>query len=318
MLPLQLAVVLALVVSCALLVAALQFTRRARLEFESRVNLVAVQPLDKVKEASGPPLSARLGWLNEAARLAFSVGARYRWGMQISGLALLGSATGAASVLWLLAYTFLGHSVWFASLLGLLAFFLVPRRLLLRQQKRAERQFMEQLPGAIDMIIRMLRAGLPVISAVRSVGSEAAPPLNNIFVTIADQVEIGIPFESALDTVSQRIGLPDFRFFSITVTLQHGTGGNLAATLENLADAIRRRRAIRLKAVAATAEVRVSAYVIGGIPIIVIGLLFLLKPDYVAPLFYDPRGKYILGTAVCFLGAGFLTMQRMMRRVGTV
>ena len=142
--------------------------------------------------------------------------------------------------------------------------------------------------------------------------------MNKVFELIANQVELGVPFENALDAVSQRIGIADFRFFSVAVTLQHGTGGNLAATLEILSDVIRKRRAIRLKAVAATAEVRVSAYVLGGMPIIVIGLLFLFKPEYVAPLVYDYRGKYFLAAAFGLLVIGFWTMQRMMRRVTTI
>jgi tight adherence protein B len=128
-------------------------------------------------------------------------------------------------------------------------------------------------------------------------------------------VQIGVPFEKALDAVSGRMGLQDFRFFSVAVTLQYATGGNLAATLEILSDVIRRRRTVRLKAIAATAEVRVSAYVLGGMPIFAIAALLVLNPDYVAPLLYDPRGKYILGAAFALLAVAILTMRKMMRRV---
>ena len=318
MLPLQIAVVLVLIASGVLLVAALKISRKLRLELAHHVNLVVEQSLAESKETPHFPISVRLAWINQAARRVFSIGVPYLWGMQSSGMKLLGIAAGAAAGVWLLGYWIFGHSVWLASPLGALAFFLVPRKSLMREQRRAEQQFLEQLPSAIDMIVRMLRAGLPVTSAVHSVGIEAAPPLNKVFELIANQVELGVPFENALDAVSQRIGIPDFRFFSVAVTLQHGTGGNLAATLEILSDVIRKRRAIRLKAVAATAEVRVSAYVLGGMPIIVIGLLFLLKPEYVAPLVSDYRGKYILATALGLLVIGFWTMQRMMHRVATV
>ena len=318
MLPLQLAVVLVLFASGVLLAGALNLSRKQRLELAHHVNLVAGRSLGEIKERPHFPISVRLAWINQVARRVFSIGVPYLWGMQSSGIKLLGIAAAAGGALWFLGYSILGNSIWLASPLGALALFLAPRQLLVREQRRAERQFLEQLPSAIDMIVRMLRAGLPVTSAVHAVGVEAAPPLNTVFELIANQVKLGVPFESALDAVSQRLGVPDFRFFSVAVTLQHGTGGNLAATLETLSDVIRKRRAIRLKAVAATAEVRVSAYVLGGIPIIVIGLLFLLKPEYVAPLVHDYRGKYILAAACGLLGIGFWTMQRMMRRVTTV
>jgi tight adherence protein B len=318
MLPLQIAVVLVLIASGVLLVAALRISRKLRLELAHHVNLVAERSLGELKEAPRFPISARLAWINQAARRVFSIGVPYLWGMQSSGMRLLGIAAAAGGGVWVLGYLIFGHSVWIACPLGALAFFVVPRKYLGREQRRTEQQFLEQLPSAIDMIVRMARAGLPVTSAVHSVGIEAAPPLNKVFELIANQVELGVPFENALDVVSQRIGIPDFRFFSVAVTLQHGTGGNLAATLEILSDVIRKRRAIRLKAVAATAEVRVSAYVLGGMPIIVIGLLFLLKPEYVAPLVNDHRGKYILATAFALLGVGFWIMQRMMHRVTTI
>ncbi|MET0219424.1 MAG: type II secretion system F family protein, partial [Tardiphaga sp.] len=197
------------------------------------------------------------------------------------------------------------------------AFLLAPRQFLLRQQRLAEAQFMELFPNAIDMIIRMLRAGLPIVSAVAAVGVESPAPFSTVFAEIAGQAQIGVPFQKALETVSGRMGLQDFRFFSVAVTLQYATGGNLAATLENLSDIIRRRRAVRLKGLAATAEVRVSAYVLGGLPIFTIGILLLLNPDYIKPLIYDSRGKYIIGATIGLLALGIFTMRRLMSRVTT-
>jgi tight adherence protein B len=135
-----------------------------------------------------------------------------------------------------------------------------------------------------------------------------------VFKDLADQVEIGIPFEDALTAAAERIGLPDFRFFSVAVVLQRATGGNLASTLELLSDIMRKRRAVRLKAQATTAEVRVSAYILGSMPFLVTGVLLLIQPGYLTPLVTDPRGKFILLAAAAMLTLGFLTMRRMMRR----
>ena len=315
MLQLQIAVILFLLASGGLLVGALKLSRAARLEVEHRVDLVARPLVSANKPVSGPQQPAKPAWIDDATRHLFCIGVPYRWGMRSGGLKLLIIAVVSAAVAWPLVYRVFGNSVGIASLLAALAFVLVPRQVLKREQTRAEHQFMELFPNAIEMIIRMLRAGLPIVTAVRSVGDELPPPFNTIFAMIASQVDIGVPFERALDAISSQMGLPDFRFFSVAVTLQYATGGNLAATLEILSDVIRRRRSVRLKGIAATAEVRISAYVLGGLPIFTIGALLVVNPGYIAPLMYDPRGKYILAAAVGLLAIAFLTMRKLMRRV---
>ncbi len=233
MIELQIAVVLALLASGLLLVGALKLTRTARLNLEHHVNLIAGAAPSESKAISSPKIAAPPAGIDEAMWRLFCVGVPYRWGMRTGALVLLAIAAVSGGIVWFLAYRVLGNSIWLASLLAAAAFCFVPRRVLLREQRRAERQFMELLPNTIEMIIRMLRAGMPVISAVRAVGAQSPPPFGAVFSEIAGQVEIGVPFEKALDAVSRRIGLQDFRFFSVAVTLQYATGGNLAATLEN-------------------------------------------------------------------------------------
>jgi len=315
MIELQIAILLVLLASGILLVGALKLTRTERLNLKHHVDLVSGKPPSESKPKSSPDRVAPPVPIDEATRSLFCIGIPYRWGMLTGALVLLAIAAVSGGVVWLLTYRMFGNSIWLASLLAAAAFFLVPRQFLLREQRRAERQFMELFPNAIEMMVRMLRAGLPIVSAVRSVSADSPPPFSTVFALVASQVEIGVPFEKALDAVSARIGLQDFRFFSVAVTLQYGTGGNLAATLENLSDIIRRRRAVRLKAVAATAEVRISAYVLGGMPFFAIGALLVLNPAYVAPLLYDPRGKYILGAAIGLLVVAIFTMRKLMRRV---
>jgi tight adherence protein B len=315
MIELQIAIILFLLASGILLVGALKLTRAARLNLENHVNMIAGTAPSQSKPKSSSKRVAPTAWIDEAVRDLFCIGVPYRWGMRAGPLMLLATATVSGVVVWLLAYRVFGNSIWLASLLGAAALFLVPRQFLVREQRNAEWQFMELFPNAIEMMVRMLRAGLPVVSAVRAVSAESPPPFSTVFAEVAGQVEIGVPFEKALDTVSGRMGLQDFRFFSVAVTLQYATGGNLAATLENLSDIIRRRRAVRLKGIAATAEVRISAYVLGGLPIFTIGALLVVNPDYIAPLLYDPRGKYILGATIGLLALAIFTMRKLMRRV---
>jgi tight adherence protein B len=174
-------------------------------------------------------------------------------------------------------------------------------------------------PDTIDMVTRMLRAGVPVTGAVREVGNEAPPPVNDVFTSLADQMAIGITFEEALASAGERIGLPDFRFFVVAISLQRATGGNLASTLDILSDIMRKRRAMRLKARATTGEVRMSAYVLGAIPFLVIGGLLLMTPDYLQPLISRTRAATSsLPWPWAALVIGFVTIGRMMRSVTTV
>src|SRR5437667_416961 len=273
MLQLQITIFLFLLAAGGFLAVAFRLSRKAKREIGRRVDRVAAPTVRQEKRVSVPRRSVEAASVDEAVRRLFCGGMPYRWGMRASGRVIVIIGLTSAAAAWLLGYWVFEHSVLLASLLAVLAFALIPRQVLKRQQTQAERQFMELLPNAIDMIIRMLRAGLPIITAVRSVGAESPPPFSTVFAMVASQVDIGVPFEQALDIVSARIGLQDFRFFSVAVTLQFATGGNLAATLEILSDVIRRRRAVRLKGIAATAEVRISAYVLGAMPFMTIAAL---------------------------------------------
>lgn len=161
----------------------------------------------------------------------------------------------------------------------------------------------------------MLRGGMPITFAIRTVGNEAPPPVNKVFGIIADQIRIGIPVAEALDIHSQQIALPDFRFFAVAAIMQYSTGGNLIATLEDLSQIMRKRQAVRLRARAVTAEVRFSAYVLGSLPFLVVSALLVIDPGYLVPLFHDRRGHWILALTGTGLSLAFLTMRQMIRSV---
>lgn len=304
-------------VSGGTLALALVLTRRQRLEIERRLRLAAGVVISDSDQLELWRRSRARSW-DSRVRQAFTVGRAYSWGMTRGSVSLLAIALGAGAIATFVAGVLLAWPASISALIALAAAFTLPRAILLRQQKEAERQFGELFPDAVVAISRMLRAGLPITTAVRSVSREAPPPVSTVFATISDQVDIGTPIEEALDASSREIGLPDYRFFAVAIVLQHLTGGNLAATLEILADIIRRRRAMRLKARATTAEIRVSGYVLAGIPFLVIGALMLIQPGYLAPLIADPRGQFILLAAAISLAAGGLTMRQMMRSVSTL
>jgi tight adherence protein B len=296
------------------LIAALAMSRRQRLDLERRIKLASDMPelrekaLDLWLEERAPKFAARLHRI-------LTLGRGNIWGMQSGAVKLLAMAVVAGGAIWLLTHSLLAWSLWLAVPLTLLAGFLLPRVVVQREQAAAEAAFTDLFPDAVIAIARMLRAGLPITTAVRSISKESPPPVDVVFATIANQIDIGTPIEDALDLSSREIGLPDFRFFTVAIVLQHLTGGNLAATLEILADIIRRRRAIRLKARATTAEIRVAGYVLGALPFLIMGALLVIQPGYLSPLVTDPRGHILLIAAAVLLAVGGLTMRQMMRSV---
>ncbi|KAB7738888.1 secretion system protein [Parvibaculum sedimenti] len=234
--------------------------------------------------------------------------------MTVSGGVLIAIGVVSAAVAWLFLSALLHLPIYIVVPGVVAAFYVGPRQVLKTQQRRVEDQFTDLFPEAVDMVTRMVRAGLPINVAFRAVGEEAPPPVNRIFSELAAEEKIGARFDEALASAADRVGLPDFRFFAVAVALHYSTGGNIAVTLEILSDIVRKRKATRLKAKATTAEVRTSAMVLGALPFVVIGGLLVLSPAYLAPLTTDPRGNVIIGLAIGFLAAAYFSMRWMMRR----
>jgi tight adherence protein B len=281
-----------------------------------RVDLVA--HLQAGKPGEGLDLHRWALRAEDLLKRAFSFGLRRRWGTRTTGRILMLYAIGGGAALWLLGHNVLRLHNSLAGLLALAGFLLLPRLVLSIEQNRADAQFTDLFPDGIDMVIRMLRAGLPITAAIRTVGTEAPAPVNTVFAELADQVEIGIPLADALAVSGERIQLPDFRFFTVAVALQHATGGNLAATLEILSEIIRKRRALRLKGRAVTAEVRMTSYILAGIPFVIIAGLLIVDRNYLRPLVEDPRGQLIAVSAIISMTIGFIIMRGMTRRVTQV
>lgn len=273
----------------------------------------ATGPTAGSREVKPPHRPARLEKANRLARLPFALGMRRTWGVRYTAVHLIAFALSAAVPAWLLLRGLLHLPAWVAAAGALAALILLPRFLMQQQQRRADARFLEFFPDALDMCVRMVRSGLPAVAAIRTVGQQASPPVNLAFAHVADRCEIGIPFETAMSDVSADVGLPDFHFFAVALGMQRRTGGNLARTLEVFAEIIRKRRAVRMKAVSTTAEVRMSAVILGSIPFFVIGALATINPGYLDPLIDDPRGNVVLGAAILSLMLGGLSMRWLLR-----
>ncbi len=279
-----------------------------------RINVITRASSRKGSSGESGLGSTRLGRALNGPRALFAFRMRRSWGVSANPFSLLVAGVFAAAAVWSLGRVVANYLPGYVLAIAAAAgFFLLPRSVLLWQQHRSDARFAELLPDAIDMVVRIVRAGMPVGAAMRTVGQEANPPLNTMFAKIADQIDIGVPLGEAMAKTSEMVGNPDFRFFAVAVALQQSTGGNLTGTLETLVDIVRRRRVVRLKAGAATAEVRISAIVLGSIPFVVMGALLMVAPGYLAPLFDDPRGQVILGLALLSLLLAAITIRALMR-----
>jgi tight adherence protein B len=178
---------------------------------------------------------------------------------------------------------------------------------------RRLKQFTLLFPDAIELIVRGLRSGLPVTESIRVVGQEMPDPIGVEFRKIASSIGLGQTLEQALWAAATRLDTPEFRFFVISLAVQQETGGNLAETLENLANILRRRKQMKLKVKALSSEARASATIIGSLPFVMFGLLTAVNPDYMLMLIRDPRGHTLLAVALASLGSGVAVMFKMAR-----
>ena len=200
-----------------------------------------------------------------------------------------------ALVAILVAHLITGLPLVLSLLISVIAGIGLPHLAIGRLAQRRNNRFIAIFPDAIDLIVRGLKSGLPVTESIGAVGKEMADPVGYEFRTIADSLKFGKPLEQALWETATRLDLQEFKFFVISLSVQRETGGNLGETLANLSDILRRRRQMRLKIKAMSSEARASAYILGSLPFIMFGIIFMLNPGYEMELFTDPRGKMMLG-----------------------
>ncbi len=181
-------------------------------------------------------------------------------------------------------------------------------------QRREETRFLEGFPEAMGIFVRMVRAGLPVPDAIRTVGLEGPQAVAEVFKRMSDSLAIGDPMPDVLLEAARRLEIAEFRFFVVAVNIQRETGGNLAATLDNLADIIRKRRTARLRALALMSEVKASIGILTALPFIVGGFLWFQNPGYISILFTTQRGRFVLFCAIALLSTGLAVMQIMIKR----
>jgi tight adherence protein B len=177
--------------------------------------------------------------------------------------------------------------------------------------KRRINKFNSNFPDAIELMVRGLRSGLPISETLGVVAAEVGGPVGVEFRAVADKMKIGRTMEAALQETADRLGTPEFQFFVITLAIQRETGGNLAETLSNLADVLRKRAQMKLKIRAMSSESKASAYIVGSLPFVVFALVWMINPAYMGNFFPDQRLTVAGLGGVVWMSIGGFIMAKM-------
>jgi tight adherence protein B len=188
---------------------------------------------------------------------------------------------------------------------------LAVRRIYQMLVARFRERFLAALPDAIDMIVRAVRAGIPVIQVLPAAAQESPQPLAGEFKRIGDKLQVGMDLEEVLSVAMKRIQIADFSFFCVCLLLQRETGGQLGETLESLAGIVRARREIRQKTRALTAETRITVKILAAIPVMIMGTLYISNREYVMILFNTATGRSVLTFAVVAIIVGVVVINKI-------
>ena len=198
-----------------------------------------------------------------------------------------------------------------AFFVGLFAGIAIPHFVVGFLIKRRINKFNSNFPDAIELMVRGLRSGLPITETLGIVATEISGPVGIEFRAVADKMKIGRTMEAALQETAERIGTAEFQFFVITLAIQRETGGNLAETLSNLADVLRKRGQMKLKIKAMSSESKASAYIVGSLPFIVFTMVYMVNQHYMAGFFTDQRLMVAGLGGLCWMSIGVFIMAKM-------
>ena len=209
------------------------------------------------------------------------------------------------------ALAFKGAPLLLALFAGLLVGLGLPHKAVGYFIKRRVGQFTAKFPDAIELLVRGLRSGLPITETIGVVGHEVPGPVGEEFRSVSDKMKIGKTMDAALQDTADRLGTPEFQFFVITIAIQRETGGNLAETLANLAEVLRKRGQMKLKIKAMSSESKASAYIIGSLPFIVFCLIWFISGKYMQKFFIDERLIMTGIGGLCWMSLGAFVMSKM-------
>jgi tight adherence protein B len=206
---------------------------------------------------------------------------------------------------------FIGAPLYAAAAAGAAGLLAVPRWLVNFLRKRRLRRFVNEFANAVDVIVRGVKAGLPLNDCIRIIANEAAEPVKSEFRTIAETQSMGLTLADAVARLPDRVPTPEANFFAIVIAIQQRAGGNLAEALGNLSRVLRERKQMKGKIGAMSMEAKASAVIIGSLPVVVMILVWISSPGYISLLFTDKLGNLILGASMVWMTIGIPVMRKM-------
>ncbi len=249
---------------------------------------------ERQKKAKRPPLSVRLG----QAGLSWSKRQFVMISVVIGFVTLIIGYLAGRGIIPALAFGFAGG-------------FGIPRWLLRFLKTRREAKFLNALPDAVDVIVRGIKAGLPLLDSMKLIANEAPEPVRSEFRGIIETQTVGIPLGDACLRLYERVPVAEANFFGIVVSIQQRAGGNLSEALGNLSRVLRDRKKMKAKIKAMSQEAKASAAIIGSLPLIVMGLVWFTSPGYIELLWTDPTGRVMLACSGIWMSIGIFVMRKM-------
>ena len=187
----------------------------------------------------------------------------------------------------------------------------LPRWVLARLTKRRQTKFTDDFANAIDIIVRGVKSGLPLVECLSIIARESPPPICSEFSELVEQQRVGVPLSEAFERMITRMPLAEVRFFAIVISIQQQAGGNLSEALGNLSGVLRDRKRLQAKVRALSAEAKASAAVLGSLPFVVIILVYITTPDYIMLLWTTQIGQLLLVISGIWMSMGMLVMRKM-------
>jgi tight adherence protein B len=187
----------------------------------------------------------------------------------------------------------------------------VPVWLLSFLKKRRESRFLEVFPDAVDVIVRGIKAGLPLLDCLKIIAQDSEEPVKSEFRSLVDSQTIGLPLGEACGRIYERIPLPEANFFAIVISIQQRAGGNLSEALGNLSRVLRDRKRMKAKIHAMSMEAKASATIIAALPVAVMLLVYFSSPTYIELLWTHPMGRLMLAASAAWMTCGVLVMKKM-------
>jgi tight adherence protein B len=187
----------------------------------------------------------------------------------------------------------------------------LPRWILKFLKKRREAKFLAAFPDAVDVIVRGIKSGLPLLDSMRVISNDSPEPLRSEFRAIIETQSFGIPLGDACGKLYERIPVAEANFFGIVIAIQQKAGGNLAEALTNLSRVLRDRKKMKAKIQAMSMEAKASAAIIGSLPPGVMTLVYLTSPSYIELLWTEPLGRVMLACCAFWMFCGVMVMRKM-------